>query len=467
MLATHLPDFTPNAPEHAEAITGALWNLALYVEDLKHDGPETANAAASVRAAEEALRQYLNNLSATDQGMASLEAQKTLQNLTDALKSALTYRMSLLFKRAAETGVIMPSSGAANSDPFSAPLAQLHSQAMQGQAENALKTLQDMEDMAEHMRQAGPEDVLNLAQTMKAQAEARLDRSALRDLIRRETELLDHTQQRLSAAHKAAQSTQDDEPTDISKMSTEDLLKQLGMQPPASSSNNKPSQTLPVDEKTVASQAPQRREDHALQRALTVLDGVLGQHTQDTTGKKAEAFDKAKADMLTARHALAERHDQDAAIAEQKVLDDLKQANQQMQKNQKSSSGDGQSKLSFIPPSPPSHKPDGSQKSSQQSQGNGDQSGSSDPDDDDDDDSGSGSSSGQSGAGKPSQGKNQDPLGRSMGEGHDGQDSDAHIPDKNTRDRARDIEQELRRRAADRTRPQSELDYLQRLLKSF
>jgi hypothetical protein len=62
-----------------------------------------------------------------------------------------------------------------------------------------------------------------------------------------------------------------------------------------------------------------------------------------------------------------------------------------------------------------------------------------------------------------------DPLGRPVGEGHGGHDdgSETHIPGADNAARSRQIEQELRRRDSDRTRPQPELDYLDRLLKSF
>jgi hypothetical protein len=62
-----------------------------------------------------------------------------------------------------------------------------------------------------------------------------------------------------------------------------------------------------------------------------------------------------------------------------------------------------------------------------------------------------------------------DPLGRKLGEGQDQapDDGSTHVPDTVTRQRAREIEQELRRRDSDRTRPPQELEYLDRLLKPF
>ncbi|HKD48896.1 MAG TPA: DUF4175 family protein [Rhizomicrobium sp.] len=60
-------------------------------------------------------------------------------------------------------------------------------------------------------------------------------------------------------------------------------------------------------------------------------------------------------------------------------------------------------------------------------------------------------------------GGREDPLGR----GDNGPGNMIKLPDPNDLARARDILQELRRRAGQRNRPQEELDYLDRLLKEF
>lgn len=70
---------------------------------------------------------------------------------------------------------------------------------------------------------------------------------------------------------------------------------------------------------------------------------------------------------------------------------------------------------------------------------------------------------GQEGAGGEAQ---TDPLGR-PGQGGMGTGDDVQIPDEMERQRARDILEEIRRRAAERGRPQEELDYYDRLLERF
>ncbi|MEW9272710.1 DUF4175 domain-containing protein [Gluconobacter oxydans] len=452
-LGLEIASLQKDAPDgSADRVPGELWALALYLDDLRRDGPDIADAAAEVRAAQQGVQQQLDHMRDLGDKGHTLPEQEELQRRTQALRDALNRRMQLLFSRAAQSGIVMPQSGTSSADPFSDEMRRLQSEANQGHGDEALKRLQQMEDMAERMRQASPEDLKALAEQMKAQAEARAQRAALHDLVHRETTLLDHTQSRLSAAQKAAAPPDDGSRPDVSQMSTADLLRQLGMQPPPGMdqpTDAKP--PAPVDPATVAAQSEGRRADHALQRALQRVNEILSHRVKDLTGKPATAFDKAKTDMQTAREALADRKDAEAQTAEQKVLADLSEAGKQMRQNQKSGgSGKGQGgSLSFIPSGGAggSGKPQHGAKGQQGDDGDQPQAGDEDGDDDDQ--------------------KDQDPLGRKLGEGDKGKDSDAHIPDKSARDRARDIERELRRRASDRTRPQSELDYLERLLKSF
>ena len=60
-----------------------------------------------------------------------------------------------------------------------------------------------------------------------------------------------------------------------------------------------------------------------------------------------------------------------------------------------------------------------------------------------------------------------DPLGRPMSNNGTYDQGDVKIPDQNTLQKAREILDELRRRAGERSRPEIELDYIDRLLKRF
>ncbi len=63
--------------------------------------------------------------------------------------------------------------------------------------------------------------------------------------------------------------------------------------------------------------------------------------------------------------------------------------------------------------------------------------------------------------------QNQDPFGRPQGAQGAISGENLELPDKSTLKRARQILQELRKRAGERGRPKEELDYIDRLLKEF
>ena len=65
-------------------------------------------------------------------------------------------------------------------------------------------------------------------------------------------------------------------------------------------------------------------------------------------------------------------------------------------------------------------------------------------------------------------GPNDDPFGRSIGEGFGAADEEEDIiPDKIETRRAHEILKELRRRAGQRERPAEEHNYIERLLRQF
>jgi hypothetical protein len=62
--------------------------------------------------------------------------------------------------------------------------------------------------------------------------------------------------------------------------------------------------------------------------------------------------------------------------------------------------------------------------------------------------------------------RGRDPLGR-MNQGTGVDSGDVHVPEEAERKRSQAIQEELRRRGAERERPQEELDYIGRLLRQF
>lgn len=459
---------TPGASLQAdrESLQEKLWYMALYAEDRQQDGLDMALSMADLRAAHQEVLLSLNAMArhSTTRQAVPQDMQENLHQNLDWLKKALDRRMSLMMQKASETGLIMPLPQGKMA-PWNSLANKVEEDAMEQHIDKARAHLQDMMDMAEQMHQADGTDLQALARQMAARQEEHALRSALRDLIRDETILLNHSQARfVSATQNQDAETQQD----VSQMSTEDLLRQLGMAPPDQQESRN---DLVPDAQTVLEQGDDRQNDHSLQYGLKKLDSVLLQRGQKLTGKKNNGLEKAGEDMQTALTALARRQDHDATQAEQKVLEDLAAAQKQMREQEQKEKKDHPGRLGFIPPPQPD--------SSNQGSGNGGGSGShsqqnpdhgqgaqdpdrdldeADPDDQDDSDSPDDTEK------EAGQQNNKDPLGRKT---DNSEHSDAHIPDSQGHDQARKIEKELRKRASDQTRPKSELDYLNRLLAPF
>jgi uncharacterized protein (TIGR02302 family) len=176
-------------------------------------------------------------------------------------------------------------------------------------------------------------------------------------------------------------------------------------------------------------QAGDARTQQALARALDALKRGVGE-----AGRKVpEGFNEASGDMDQARQKLQAGDDRAARDAEGRAVAALQQGGKDMRKQM------SQNRQLAI--SPGGQGQDGEDEE----EGLGDEPG------------------GQSADGK------RDPLGRQV-EGTGGRaadDGSVHLPPGFDPARSRAIQDELRRRGADRERPQRELDYIDRLLKPF
>ncbi len=508
------PDVEDDAARD-EAV-GRLWDLALDIEDRLHGGAEGALASIDVRAAQEAVEQQLRHM--REDNAHGPEAQAELQRRMQALRQAIARKMQALAHQAIKDGTAIPDLPglSKNGDrAFQRLMQRLQSDAAEGR-EGAMDKLQQLEDSIERMRNATPQDMAQLARQMEAQQKLKDQTEGLQDLVKQQTSLLDHAQSRLDRVRRADEARQarmsppdEDGDSDLSTMSTQELLRKLGLVPPPGESGQEPpaggettgrensgggqgqpggrpgDQSSPEQsggqsgaqagsggqpesgqsgngQQGVAGQGggsdaantaalDQRQADRASQHALMRATDELNQEFKDLTGKETPAFAKAQADMRDARHALASGNDSQAVTAQMKALQELQQGRQQMRQSLQSKGGSSGA-TSFLP----SFGGRGS--------GSGDDQGSGSGGGDGGDDGGDG---GDEGAGDD-RNADRDPLGRATGEGSDaGANDGGHIPDAASRERAHEIEEELRRRDSDRTRPPQELEYLDRLLKSF
>ncbi|WP_122039979.1 DUF4175 domain-containing protein [Asaia bogorensis] len=436
-----------------ENTIGLTWAVALYLEDLRNTDRDTAQGNLEIRAAQKAVQDQIAHMRALGPAGHSEAEQQELASRMKTLREALSRRMQALMQRSMQLGTVIPDIGDSpddGSDPVSRLMRRLQSDAANGNADQAIKRLDDLSRMAERMRTATPEDLAQIAQQLQAQARARAQKATLHDLVRRETTLLDHAQSRLNPGQRAAHEAmlnQNAPGQDVSAMSTAELLKRLGMAPPPDMDEaTPPAQPPPFSPDEIALQHEERRNDHAVQRALQMVARLLNDDIKGLTGKTMPGLTKADQDMKAARAALASAQDGPAEIAIRKVLKDLAETGQQMSEAQKGKNHGG-GPLALLP----------TMGSSGHAQGGKDKRGQSQADSDDDD----------NGDGQSGEKSDRDPLGRKTGKGHSGADTDGTVPEADSREKAREIERELRRRDADRTRPQSELDYLDKLLKSY
>ncbi len=451
-----------------------LWQLALALEDGLHNDRAGARAALEVRAAQDRLAAQIERMRQLGRNGQTAAEQSELQQRIAALKQAIARRMQALASQAARNHAAMPpmpDASALNGDDLGRMLKRMQDEAANGHPEEAMRQLGQMQAMLEHMRVATPQDLQAAQQQAQAQQQARDQMAAVQDLVHRQSALLDHAQARQAQQERArAQDDPGAEPgtaddgedaagsnalpgeTDGAVMdpATRRLMQQLGVaiggDPPQNAgpkqqapgqqatAQQAPAQQAPTQQANDAARQGDRHAQHVLRRALD----ELATEFQALTGKKAGSLAKAADAMAQAHGALAKGEDSSAAQAQMQALSALQQGAQQM-RSAMSSGRSAAGGLALLP---------GGNDAGQDGAGN-------EPGDQD--------------LGEQEEPGGRDPLGRHLAAGHSGMDDgdETHLPDQAAPARSRQIEQELRRRDSDRTRPQPELDYLDRLLKPF
>ena len=428
-----------------EEASGRLWQLALALEDGLHNDRTGARAAFAVRAAQNRLAEQLEHMRQLgDKGQTGPE-QAELRARIAALGAAIARRMQALAAQAAHDHAAMPaipdpSLGAHELDRM---LQRMQAAAANGQADEAMRQLSQMQAMLDHMRMATPQDLESARQQAEARQQAQDQMEATRDLVRRQSALLDHAQSRQAASDRTPpEGAQGPGPQPDPAMQA--LMRQLGIQPgggpaaqPSPSAGGAPAAAArnPAGQNATGRRADQHAQ-HVLRRALD----ELATEFKALTGKEASGLTDASRAMDRARDALGAGQDVPAAAAQTQALADLQKGAQQMHSAMSGGSG-GSGGLVLLP-------------------GEGPGSGGSEPGEEDADGSPADAQEQQDG---------RDPLGRHLAPGRASMDDgdDTHVPDHPDPARSREIEQELRRRDGDRTRPAPELDYLDRLLKTF
>ncbi len=392
------------APDDIAEVQGRLWELALHL-----DSQDAERTARAVTAARDALRQALQQKAAPTE----------MDRKAEALRQAIERHLQALAEQAKRDGTLTPFDPAAphlSSRDFNRAAQAMRDAARAGRMDEARDRMAELERMLEQLKQAEA----NAGQGQQGREQARQQRAQQRQRGKQQMGAAEDMVQRETALQSQAKQRSAEQPGD---------------------------------------QGPAQRETEARQqRAMRRALGEMMQQFGDLTGKIPDSLSDADIAMRGAANALAANQDQPAAEAEQHAIDALKKGQQQMSQQMASSLG-----ISIQPGAQPGDGQEGegemAEGQGQRGDGQGDQPGEQDADSSDD----GGQPDGSRHDGK------RDPLGRSTEEGTSGraEAGDVHVPDQMEQARGRDIQQELRRRGADRTRPTEELNYIDRLLKPF
>jgi hypothetical protein len=240
-------------------------------------------------------------------------------------------------------------------------------------------------------------------------------------MVRRQGEMLDRSHQRADAEEgRRAQERRQQQ------LRNQGLRWPLEPQPPQSS----PGQSG-LDPQSREQGAQDGRRQRALRRAL----GELMQQFGDLTGEVPEALGRADQAMRDAQEAL--REGGDARDPQGRAMRALQEGGRQMAQSMQRQFG----------PAPEDGQEGG----------------------DGDDMAGDPQNGGEGQDRAQAQGEGRDPLGRRRQEtgGTNEEGADTRVPDEAELLRTRRIQEELRRRGAEKERPVEELDYIDRLLKRF
>lgn len=433
--------------------TVRLWELALALEDGLHNDRESARAAAGLRAARDALASQLERMRELGARGQTTHEQAELERRIQALQQALARRLQTLVQEARRNHTILPAlpgQQQLTGGDLDRMMQTMREEAAHGRADQAMHRLAQMQAMLDHMRAATPRDLQSAAAQAQARQQAQEQMDALKDLVQRQSGLLDHSQARVSAHDRLMRQ----QGLGAIDPQTAELLRRLGIPSGGTQPDTEP-QADGAPPLAVPPANPDQPGGAAPDQAARAADAQRGQeaHRQHVLGRAVEelaaefkglvgtapdGLGRARQDMEAARRALAAGRDPEAQQAQQQALADLQKGNQQMQQAMRAS-GAGSS-LVMMPGLGGEGGNDPGRPGEEDVQGDDQDSGPSGP---------------------------RDPFGRPTSGSARADESDTHIPDKAEQMRAREIEQELRRRDSDRTRPPAELDYLDRLLKPF
>jgi len=398
-----------------------MWDLALALEE---------GAAERTARALEAARQAVRD--AVDASRETPEDHAEIDRRMQELREAIQKHMEALSEQAKRDGTELPYDATApkmNSRDLDKLAEQMRDAAREGRMDDARKQMAELEKLLEQLQNARPEH--GEAQEKKdaeRRQRGRQQMDAVQDMVRREGSMLDRSQARATA-----------EPP--RRVKPEQAPSNQA--PPAQAAPNQAALTNP------------READGRGQKALRRALGELMQRFGDLTGQVPAPLGEADMAMREAGQALAEGRDAAAGNAQTKAIEALQKGSKEMGQQMARQFGTG--------------KEPGEGEGEEGEGGEPGQLGEGGQDQSNRDGSSAGNRPGEGTTPGRRRSARRDPMGRPLQQGTSGTDEsgDVQVPDQMEQARTRAIQDELRRRGAERSRPQPELDYIDRLLKPF
>lgn len=400
-------------PAAIAEVQETLWDIALALEEGRTD--RTARALAAAR---EALREALEEARRNPEQRSEeqrAELQRRIQELREAIRRHLEAMAERLQRENAEALPYDPQQRLMDQRELDRRTRRMEEAARQGRTEDAQRELAELEEMLralEEGRNMRAEDRQRQQQRQRGQQQM----GAVQDMVQRQAQMLDRGHQRAEQAER-------------------DRAQQR-RQPQTFSWPQRPPQPQPPQQaQPNPQQQAEAQQDARVQRALRRALGELMQQFGDLTGDVPQQLGEADRAMRDSAEAL--RDGRDARDAQQRAIRALTEGGRQMAQQMQRQFGQSQ-------------PGDGEEESEGEGMAGGEQGG-----------------EGQDQA--QDQGQGRDPLGRRTREQAGGQDngSDTRVPDEAELLKTRRIQEELRRRGAERERPPAELDYIDRLLRQF
>ncbi|WP_431303916.1 TIGR02302 family protein [Sediminicoccus sp. BL-A-41-H5] len=388
-----------------------LWEAALALEE----GRDTRTARALAEAQRQ-LREAMNEAERTPQAeneQQRSEVERRIEQLREAIRRHLEAMAERLQRENAEALPYDPQQRMLDQRDMDRRTRRMEEATRQNRMEDAQRELAELEEMLRAL-QEGRVARSESPERQRQRERGQQQMGAVQDMVRRQGEMVDQGQRRAEQQEQRA--------------AQQRRLAQPWNQRPGQPGQVTPEQQQQAEQEQQRQLQAEARRQRALRRAL----GELMQQQGDLTGEVPEALGQADQAMREAMEALQEGRD--ARPAQQEAMRRLQEGGRQMAQQMQRQFGQGQG------------------------EGEGEEDG-----------MGETEMGGEGQDGEQQLGEGRDPLGRRAREntGNADNGSDTRVPDEAEQLRTRRLQDELRRRGAERERPAEELDYIDRLLRRF